>query len=221
MKLRACAVLAVVLALAGARGARACWWWTKATAAHPLPSSYFRVNPNTGNQQGSIAYCFCDGGMPGGLYKSGSSYVCAYTDTNTYGYSGCSIGSYYVLTQTFPTSDNPHLVNTTSSSPLPPNPVPPPAEAHYKGYHLCAGRVRNLAPDGELLAGALGPTPNGPLGCLVSKGYNLGGVSQILTAGQYKGLSGSQCAFPSDDDDLDAASRSFAAANLRGTEAQP
>lgn len=52
----------------------------------------------------------------------------------------------------------------------------------------------------QLLAGNLGPTPNGGLGCLVSKGYNLGGISQILNPGQYQALTGSKCAFPTDDD---------------------
>ena len=52
---------------------------------------------------------------------------------NSYGFSSCGVGSYYVLEQTFPTSDDPKLVNTTSATPLPKDAVPPPAEAGYKG----------------------------------------------------------------------------------------
>ena len=49
----------------------------------------------------------------------------------------------------------------------------------------------------QLVAGNLGPSPNGGLACYVS---NARGISTILSPGQYQALTGSKCAFPTDDD---------------------
>lgn len=119
---------------------------------------------------------------------------------NGYGLSACSPSQYWVLEWEFPSSDDPKLVATTSSKPRPDKAVGPPAAVNYKGYSLCAAKDTNLASDGKLVAGNLGSTPNGPLGCLVSKSFGLGGLSNILLPGQYMGLSGTVCQLPADDD---------------------
>lgn len=136
-------------------------------------------------------------------------------------------------------SDNPKLVDTTTSTPRPKNAVPPPASADYKvrersfvpvclvcvrgccccflflgrgewgvfaslsvvqGYYLCAGKVSNMASDGKLLAGVLGPSPNGKPTCMISKSFGIGGLSSMLRPGQYQALVGEECQVTVDDD---------------------
>lgn len=76
-------VTAMVLAATLFPSTEACFSWKKAKASKPLPDHTFAVIPGaTASGQGSLGFCFCQvsGGMLGGLYKYGGSYVCAYTD---------------------------------------------------------------------------------------------------------------------------------------------
>lgn len=198
-RVTACVAAALVSLCALPSVVHGCWWWLDSTPATPLPKGVFKVNDPQGD--GSLGHCKCKSAQAtaGGLYKTDQGYLCEYTDLNTYGLSYCGPGEYSVLVQTF-TTDGPWYANSSASTPCLADSVPLPGKNSSSclggDVFLCAGRVRNFAPDGKLIAGALSFDPNGDRSCLVSESFGIGGLSAYVKLGDYLILHGNKCLLP-------------------------